>query len=83
MYYTISDAKRDFRLGYLGQCVIERSVLSAGWRVKVGPERNQVLHPLVDARSKEWRLFKSLDAAVSALESIGFQVDALSVESIS
>lgn len=77
MYYTMADAKRDFRLGYLGQYVIERNVLAAGWRVKVGPERNQVLHPLVDARSKEWRLFKSLDAAVSSLEEIGFEVNIL------
>jgi len=77
MYYTMADAKRDFRLGYLGQYVIERNVLSPGWRVKIGPERNQVLHPLVDARSHEWRLFKTLDAAVSALEEIGFEVNIL------
>lgn len=77
MFYTMADAKRDFKMGYLAQYVIERNVLSAGWRVKLGPERNQVLHPLVDARTKQWRLFKSLDAAVSALEEIGFEVNVL------
>lgn len=77
MYYTMADAKRDFRMGYLAQFVIERNVLSPGWRVKIGPERNQVLHPLVDARTKQWRLFKSLDAAVSSLEEIGFEVNIL------
>lgn len=77
MYYTMADAKRDFKMGYLAQYVIERNALSPGWRVKLGPERNQVLHPLVDARTKQWRLFKSLDAAVSALEEIGFEVNVL------
>lgn len=77
MYYTMADAKRDFKMGYLAQFVIERNVLSPGWRVKIGPERNQVLHPLVDARTKQWRLFKSLDAAVSSLEEIGFEVNIL------
>lgn len=77
MYYTMADAKRDFKMGYLAQYVIDRNVLSPGWRVKIGPERNQVLHPLVDARTKHWRLFKTLDAAVSALEEIGFKVNVL------
>lgn len=77
MFYTMADAKRDFKMGYLAQYVIERNILSPGWRVKIGPERNQVLHPLVDARTKQWRLFKSLDAAVSSLEEIGFQVNIL------
>jgi len=77
MFYTMADAKRDFKMGYLAQYLIERNILSPGWRVKIGPERNQVLHPLVDARTKQWRLFKSLDAAVSSLEEIGFQVNIL------
>lgn len=77
MYYTMADAKRDFKMGYLAQFVIERNVLSPGWRVKIGPERNQVLHPLVDARTKQWRVFKTLDAAVSSLEEIGFEVNVL------
>lgn len=77
MFYTMADAKRDFKMGYLAQYVIERNALAAGWRVKLGPERNQVLHPLVDARTKQWRLFKSLDAAVSSLEEIGFEVNIL------
>jgi len=77
MYYTMADAKRDFKMGYLAQYLIERNILSPGWWVKIGPERNKVLHPLVDARTKQWRLFKSLDAAVSALEEIGFKVNVL------
>lgn len=77
MFYTMADAKRDFKMGHLAQYVIERNILSPGWRVKIGPERNQVLHPLVDARTKQWRLFKSLDAAVSSLEEIGFHVNIL------
>jgi len=74
MFYTMADAKRDFKMGYLTQFVIERNGLSTGWWVKIGPERNQVLHPLVDARSHKMRHFKSLDAAVSALEEIGFVI---------
>lgn len=79
MFYTMADAKRDFSMGYLAQYVIERNILSPGWRVKVGPKENKALHPLVDARSHEWRLFKTLDAAVAALVEIGFDVDFLGV----
>lgn len=79
MHYTMKDAKRDFSMGYLGQFSLERNILGGGWRVKVGPKENKALHPLVDARSHEWRLFKTLDAAVAALVDIGFAVDYLGV----
>jgi hypothetical protein len=36
----------------------------------------------VDARSKQTREFRSLDAAVRAVEEIGFQVQSLTVGSI-
>jgi len=77
MYYTMADAKRDFRLGFLDIYYLERNVLAPGWRIQLVPARSSNSHPLVDARSKEWRLFKTLDAAVAALEEIGFKVVSL------
>lgn len=73
--WTMDLAKRDFQIGYLESFHIDRASMTTGWHVflKGGTNRG----PLVDAREKKPRLFKTLDAAVIALEKIGFKVDSL------
>lgn len=74
--YTMEQAKRDFQLGYLASFQIHRQPLDAGWSVVLSDGSNS--GPLVDARTRQPRAFKSLDSAVSALEQVGFSVDFLS-----
>lgn len=73
--WTMAQAKRDFEIGYLTDFHIERAQMVAGWSVslKGGTKRGH----LVDARAKSARVFKTLDAAVLALEQIGFKVEGL------
>ncbi len=75
MYNTMSQAKRDFSIGYLTEWRIERAIIGSGWRLFLGSGNGAGW--LVDARSKEPRLFKTLDAVVSALTEIGFEVNQL------
>lgn len=75
MANTAAQAKRDFSIGYLTTYRIERAVWTEGWMLYLG-ERNAAGY-LVDARTKETRVFKTLDAVVSMLESIGFEVNTL------
>lgn len=80
MRYTMAEAKRDFSMGYLGHFEIQRAVLETGWRVLFGEGRRSdrsTPYFLVDARTKEPRLFKTLDAAVAAIEEVGFEVNLL------
>lgn len=72
---TMAQAKRDFQIGYLTKYHIERAPLSTGWMLYLG--EGNAAGWLVDARSKEARVFKTLDSVVSALESIGFEVSRL------
>lgn len=81
MRYTMAEAKRDFSMGYMGHWEIQRAVIETGWRVLFGEGRRSdrsSAHYLVDARTKEPRLFKTLDAAVAAIEEVGFEVNILS-----
>lgn len=73
--WTMAQAKRDFSIGYLTSFNIERNKLSGGWYVVL--HGGSAVGPLLDVRSKEPRLFKTLDALVSAMEQIGFTVDGL------
>ena len=76
MKYTIQQAKRDFDLGYLTNYSIERTAMELNsWRLILG--KGNSLGILVDHRTKQERLFKTADAAISALESIGFKVNQL------
>ena len=68
---TLAQAKAFFEAGFLSGYLIVRHH-DGGWFVDLGKSGC-----IVDARTKTRRIFKSLDAAVSALEQIGFQVDAL------
>jgi len=74
---TLAQAKRDFEIGYLKEYRLKRWPLAGqGWFVWLG--EGNAAGWLVDARSKEPREFKTLDAAVSSLEAIGFKVEELS-----
>lgn len=74
---TTSEARRDFQHGLIRGFTIERvpmetraimvTLLYTGRATK---DRE----PLGDTRSKKARMFKTYDAAVSALEQIGFNV---------
>lgn len=75
---TVANAKRDFSIGYLRSFSILRDPLSSGWNVDI-EDINGRRSFLVDARSKTARVFKTLDAAVSALEDIGFKISSLSI----
>jgi hypothetical protein len=71
MNRTLALAKHDFETGALRHFSIARVPLSSYWCVQLG---GAPLGFLVDARSKERRLFKTVDAAVAAVEQIGFKV---------
>lgn len=72
---TMAQAKRDFQIGYLTKFHIERTQMKEGWILHLG--EGNAAGWLVDARSKEIRIFKTLDSVISAVESIGFEVNIL------
>lgn len=74
--WTMAQAKRDFQLGNLTSYHITRSIMQDGWSLWLHAAAT-TQGPLVDAREKTPRKFKTLDAVVAALEAIGFKVDAL------
>jgi hypothetical protein len=74
----IKELKRDFELGHLKRFKIMKSILSTKiWTVQFFDSDNNNFY-LVDARYQKTREFKSLDGAVSAVEEVGFEVNALS-----
>ena len=74
--YTIDQAKRDHQLGYLVAYEFHRQPLDKpGWSVLFSDGTNSGF--LADARTKTTRVFKTLDAAVNAVEQVGFSVDLL------
>ena len=74
--YTMATAKEHFHLGLLSGFGIERLPMGGGWSVLL-ESRKTSTRPLLDARQKQPRVFKTLDAAVSAVEEIGFKVEML------
>ncbi|MDP1595172.1 MAG: hypothetical protein Q8L80_13135 [Gallionella sp.] len=72
---TTAQAKRDHSIGFLTYFRLERAPLKSGWLIVLGEGLAEGF--LVDAARKEHRVFKSLDGAVSALEDIGFTIEAL------
>lgn len=77
MYYdlTMAQAKKDFERGLLLSARLEFLDIAGVWVVVfvgVGHEGY-----LIDARFKIQRMFRTLDSAVSALRSVGFQVRGL------
>ena len=73
--WTLAQAKRDYALGYLSGWVIRRQG-DEGWTVELH-STSGLTGPLVDARSREPRVFRSFNAVLSSLESIGFEVTEL------
>lgn len=75
-HITAALAKRDFNLGLL-----------TGFKIDFFQDHISVhfLHkssalyylPLVDARTKELRVFKTVDAAVNAIRSVGFVINSM------
>lgn len=75
MKYTLAQARRDFDVGYLNRWHVERAPMGGGWYVHFGEGNGRGV--LVDTRSHEPRAFRSLDSAISAIESTGFEVNAI------
>lgn len=75
MAMTLAQARRDHEIGYLTTWRIERAPMGPGWVIHLG--QGMGAGYLVDARSKQPRVFSSLDSCVRVLRDIGFGVDAL------
>lgn len=75
--WTMAQAKRDFHIGYLTSFTVTRFALGEQWCVYLEGGTNR--GPLVDARDKTVRRFRTIDACVSALEQIGFKVEGLAM----
>ncbi len=74
--WTMAQAKRDFQIGYLEGFCFWRA-LTEGEPWTVGLRGGTATGYLVDARTKQIREFKTLDAAVRSVEEIGFECKAL------
>jgi hypothetical protein len=70
--WTVALAKRDFEVGQLKSFGFVRAPMGSGWIVMLRGVGFR--GPLVDARQGAVRVFKTMDAAISAVEGIGFQV---------
>ena len=75
MSNTLANAKRDFTIGHLTKFRIERSPMTNGWMLYLGEGNGAGW--LIEARTKEPRIFKTLDSVITTLETIGFKVEAL------
>lgn len=74
---TTPQAKRDFENGHLSRYAIQRTPMESTWQVWLGNHAGW----LVSQRDKTTpRKFKTLDAAVAAVEEIGFRIKSLSEE---
>ena len=73
---TMAQAKRDFQAAYLKGFYVVADIVPGCWNLDI-EDINGRRGFLVDARTKEPRSFKTLDAAVSALREIGFDVKGL------
>jgi hypothetical protein len=76
---TTPQAKRDFELGHLTKWHIERAPMAETWQVWLGVGNGAGW--LVSQRDKaNPRQFKTIDAAVAAIQEIGFMVGYLAGE---
>ena len=73
--FTMALAKRDFQIGHMDTFSIQRAPMSTGWIVQL--KAGTIQGPLLAARGGVAREFKTLDAAVAAVEQIGFKVEGL------
>jgi hypothetical protein len=74
---TLTQAKRDFENGYLQRYVVQRTPMASTWQIWLGNQAGWLVSQRDEAKPRE---FKTLDAAISALESIGFRITAISEE---
>ena len=72
---TVAHAKRNFEFGFLTGFSID--ACHEGWLLLLRQKGYSIDLPLLDARQNEPRVFKTLDAAVSAAASVGFEVKRL------
>lgn len=79
--YTMAQAKRDFDHGHLVGANILRPGMHAGvWCIQLVTVRVDGTGWLVDARTKQAREFKTLDAAFSALLQVGMSPESLGIK---
>jgi hypothetical protein len=74
---TMADAKKQFALGIIKGYAIDRAMKQNVVRFSLQVDKQRSVGVLVDARTKQPRAFKTLDAAVSAIEQVGFSVGVL------
>jgi hypothetical protein len=74
MQITAAKAKSDFSRGLLTKFLITAVPMGRGWYVSFKDKPSGEFVVLIDAHKKDLRVFKTLDAAVSTLLSIGFEV---------
>lgn len=74
---SLSVAKRDFARGLIKASWIERNPMNSTWSVYLKSSFDLSVFALAAARDSSVRQFKSLDSALSAIESIGFQINRL------
>lgn len=77
--WTLAFSKSAFEHGIIDAAFIVRAAMEDGWNVLLVTVDNTSQHLLCDAHDKRPRLFKTLDAAVRAAESVGFVVASLQV----
>lgn len=73
MIFTMAEAKRDLSVGYLSEFSVQKQQSSSGWTIWLKGAAG-IDGTLVNQRDKSPRVFKTLDAAISALNDIGFDV---------
>ena len=66
MNYTMAEAKRDCRVGY----IIARAKTENGWTVILSGDSSVQDGPLIGHRDKTPRVFKTVDAAIRAIEEV-------------
>ena len=73
--YTLAMAKNDYKEGWINGYNFSRQ--EKGWILEVWKDSpEEIKRPISSARG-EIRIFKTLDAAVSVVEEIGWSVDYL------
>lgn len=80
--FTMAQAKRDFFYGWLEGVRIVNLGNGLGWSVVIHSRLGMDgAGYLVDARSKKPRQFRTVDAAIAAVEQIGFRVYDMHIKS--
>lgn len=78
--WTMQDAKRDFERRLLRSACLVALPMASGWSVSIRSTLGMDgCGWLLDARKREPRQFKTADAAIRAVQEIGFEVVKLEV----